>query len=71
MVCVWSVCGLCVVCVWSVCGLCVVCVWSVCGLCVICVWSVCSVYLYSLVPSLLCNVLSAVEVSVPLYQILS
>ena len=34
-------CGLCVVCVWSVCvlcvcGLCVVCVWSVCGLCAVC-----------------------------------
>jgi hypothetical protein len=31
MLCVWCVCGVCVVCVWCVCGVCVVCVWSVCG----------------------------------------
>ena len=33
VVCMWCVCGVCVMCV-----VCVVCVWFVCGLCVVCVW---------------------------------
>lgn len=39
-VCVWYVCGMCVVCV---CGMCVwfVCVVCVCGVCLVCVWCVC------------------------------